>query len=217
MANGRLAESELAQIAGGGLLQRDAARAWNAFAAHVLRETGYHVEVSDSYRPLGAPGDLKRGRWSQWAAWERYRQGGNLAAHPGTSNHGLGLAVDVPARTQDMIRRYGEPFGWAKRWSDAPSENWHFKWKAGTYKAIAAAVPKPLKQGQVGPTVVTLKKLLFDNGLRDFSGPRARPSSNRFDPYFGANTAAAVRQFQRLHKLTADGLVGDSTWRALRA
>ncbi|MBA2734757.1 MAG: peptidoglycan-binding protein, partial [Acidobacteria bacterium] len=32
---------------------------------------------------------------------------------------------------------------------------------------------------------------------------------------FGAKTEAAVRAFQRTHRLTPDGIVGPRTWRAL--
>jgi hypothetical protein len=62
--------------------------------------------------------------------WRLFQSGrGALAARPGTSNHGLGVAVDVPTtRMAQLINQYGAEFGWQKRWSDAPSEWWHFKY-----------------------------------------------------------------------------------------
>lgn len=209
-ANGKLNPKELTQIAGGGQLRNDAAEAWNAFAAYLKKAHNQNVEISDSYRPLGRPGDLRRGKWSQWAAWERYQSGGNLAAHPGTSNHGLGLAVDVPYQTQKLIASYGAQFGWQKQWSDAPSEAWHFRWKEGNYPAVTKWRQDPtLSRGDKGVAVSTLKKLLRANG----NWPRLTPVVGRT---FSKFTENRVKEFQKEHRLTADGVVGPGTWKALR-
>jgi len=70
-----------------------------------------------------------------------------------------------------------------------------------------------LRQGQTGPSVVTLKKLLYDKGYRNFSGEN---SSNRYNPFFGQHTAEVVRRFQRDRNMAPDGVVGPNTWTALR-
>lgn len=212
-SNGKLSSRDLSPISGGGHLRKDAAKAWNAFARYIANHGG-HVSVSDSYRPLGKPGDMSRGVWSQWAAWEKYRQGGNLAARPGTSNHGLGLALDVPPDTQTLIAAHGADFGWAKKWSDAPSENWHFKWAAGNYGAVEKwshpLVGETIKQGDKGPAVVMLKKLLKHHGFW--------PNHyNVADGGFGYLTSRQVKKFQAAKKLKADGVVGPGTWKALQA
>jgi len=208
-ANGQLKNSELTNIAGGGRLRHDAADAWNAFARYVKEKHGQTVEVNDSYRPLGKPGDWRANRWSQWAAWERYQNGGNLAARPGTSNHGLGLALDVPYQTQRLIANYGKDFGWSKSWSDAPSEPWHFKWKEGHYSAVDKYKVEPtIQQGDKNGYCVTLKKLLKKHGY----WPAVYPINNNG---FGALTTRQVKKFQKDYKLTADGIVGPGTWKAL--
>lgn len=119
--NGRLPDSELRPIAGGGRLVPAAAAAWNAMAAHVYRETGVKI----------AP----NGSLSSYRTYEQqvYMKGvyGSNAATPGTSNHGWGLAVDTD--DHDLVNRYGAPFGFQKAWSDASWEPWHMKFATGHY------------------------------------------------------------------------------------
>lgn len=62
-----------------------------------------------------------------------------------------------------------------------------------------------LKQGDSGPAVVTLQRVLEADG----HDPGA------FDGVFGTYTAAAVRSFQSAHHLAVDGVVGPATARAL--
>lgn len=67
---------------------------------------------------------------------------GSNAATPGTSNHGLALAVDLMSAAQRAaVDRVGRAFGWAKAWSDASWEWWHLKWRAGVWKPR----PDPLR------------------------------------------------------------------------
>lgn len=124
-SNGQLPASALKPIAGGGQLANDAAKAWNALAAHVYKKQGYKISASEGYRTLDR----------QWYFWNLHQSGtGNLAAYPGTSNHGWGLAVDLHSYTDRlMIDKYGAKFGWSKSWSDAPSEWWHIKYQPGHY------------------------------------------------------------------------------------
>jgi hypothetical protein len=210
-ANGRLSTGELAPISGG-QLSKAAARSWNAFARFCKTKHGIVLSVNDSYRPLGRRGDLARGKWSQWAAWERYQQGGNLAATPGTSNHGIGLALDVPNDTQAAIHKWGAAFGWSKAWSDGASEPWHFKYAAehATKSVIdrwSSAQPgDTLKYGDKGPGVRTLKVLLRKKHYFP------HPVSNRF----GRVTRWWLKRFQKANRLPADGVAGPKTWKALR-
>lgn len=83
-----------------------------------------------TYRPLPQQHDARR----YWCSRGRC---GN-AAVPGTSNHGLGTAVDLMNMTQRRwIDRKGAKYGWSKRWSDAPHEFWHLKWRPGVWKPPA--------------------------------------------------------------------------------
>ena len=132
--NGRLARSELAPVPGG-FLRKDAAAAWNAMCAAAL----------DEGRPVPRP----RGKGSSYRTFKRQvfwrcvwtaRGTPGNAAIPGTSDHGEGIAVDVPEPAQrNTIDAIGAKYGWQKRWSDAAHEPWHFKWRVGDYPAVRAA------------------------------------------------------------------------------
>lgn len=206
--NGRLPGVALADIAGG-RLRKDAAKAWNAMNAESVRKYGVTLRPTggmSSYRTLG----------QQQYLWNLYRSGrGNLAAQPGTSNHGWGLAVDLATpQMRSIVDKIGAKYGYAKRWSDAQSEWWHIKWKAGSYPAVKSSkVDAVLRYRSNGPSVIKLKKLLYDKGYRNFSGAT---NSNRYIPFFGKYTDKAVKRFQADHKLPTDGVVGARTWAALR-
>ena len=61
-----------------------------------------------------------------------------------------------------------------------------------------------LRKGDSGPDVTYLQTLLCDVG-----------EMLTADGKFGAKTETAVKDFQRLYKLTVDGVVGPMTWDAL--
>lgn len=217
-SNGQLPTSALARSVGGYLLRKDAAASLLALDAVVYAKHGRHLFIRDGYRVLGHPGDFRAGHWSQWAAWEKYRAGvGNLAALPGTSNHGLGINIDLGDYfSRQMVDRYGAPYGWSKSWSDAPSEWWHITFRADKVTKKISGRPT-LKLNSKGPSVITLKKKLYAAGIRDFSAtPFGQKSSNRYNPFFGKYTKAAVIRFQRHHGLGGDGVVGPSTWEKLK-
>jgi D-alanyl-D-alanine carboxypeptidase-like protein len=124
-SNGRLPASMLASIPGG-RLERATAKSWLRLRAKIGKETGIWICPTSSrtaYRTYS----------EQQYFWNLYVSGhGNLAARPGTSNHGWGTTVDVPSTSMAAaINRFGASYGWQKRWSDAPSEWWHFKYSPG--------------------------------------------------------------------------------------
>jgi hypothetical protein len=125
--NGRLPASDLAPIKGGHL-RKDAAAAFNAMNEEARRVCGIEL------RPTGSQSSY-RDLAGQQHFWNLYQSGrGALAARPGTSNHGWGLAVDLA--TQQMrscVDRIGDKYGWSKRTSDAPSEWWHLRWREGSW------------------------------------------------------------------------------------
>lgn len=216
-ANGQAPRSALAPIHNGMLLRKDAAAAFNAMDAEAVRRFGRHIGVRDAYRIIGRPGDLDRNVWSQWAAHEREQRGGNDAADPGTSNHGLALAADLfDERDRWIVDQIGAEYGWSKAWSDAPGEWWHVKWREGVW------TPKPLDvldRLRLAP----LKRLARSQDLRAVQTylkrggylPKTFKVARKTGTY-GPAQVAAVKRFQRHVGLEPDGVIGAKTFAALR-
>jgi peptidoglycan hydrolase-like protein with peptidoglycan-binding domain len=215
-SNGNLPASDLAPIAGG-RLARGPAAAWNAMNVEArrlgveLRPTGSR----SSYRPYP----------DQQYLWNEYRAGrGNLAAKPGTSNHGMGTAVDLATpQMRSMVDRIGERFGWAKKWSDAPSEWWHLAHRSGVW---SGKDPGPNGAGTAAPTrpagVPKLHIDYFDQGhnarhadvkvWQEQMAQRGWQIST--DGIYGPGSEKVCRSFQSEKGLGADGKVGPTTWAA---
>ncbi len=117
LGNGRIPASALDKIGHGGhRLAAKAAAAWKRMEAAAAQE-GITLKVTDSYRDHATQVDLVRRKGL-------YSQGG-LAAKPGTSNHGWGLAVDLDlnGKQQAWMRANGARFGFVE---DTPREPWHW-------------------------------------------------------------------------------------------
>jgi len=124
--NGRIPPSLLESIGQGDhRLARDAAVAFKAMAADARRD-GVMLTVSDSYRSLDEQAAMVDSQG-------HYGEGG-LAAEPGTSAHGWGLAVDLDlnSRATTWMRANAGRYGFAE---DVPREPWHW-----TYRAKASGV-----------------------------------------------------------------------------
>ena len=88
-------------------------------------------DVTDSYRPYAVQ--------DAWFDWDLYKKTGKkkkrgsngktAIAYPGTSNHGLGKAIDLWGKSQEWVRKNGEQYGWS--WDEGRSvgEPWHFRYK----------------------------------------------------------------------------------------
>ena len=69
----------------------------------------------------------------------------------------------------------------------------------------------PLRRGTTGPSVVTAQVMLN----RVSQSYPAIPKIPAVDGIFGARTEAAVREFQEVFDLDADGVIGPATWNSL--
>jgi len=124
--NGMIPASRLCPLGvGSHMLRCDAARAWKQLAQAYAKRFARPLCVSDSYRSYGAQADL-------------FARKPTLAALPGTSNHGWGLAVDLCGGVHEFgtpqhewVAANGPRFGWHHpRWAargGSRPEPWHFE------------------------------------------------------------------------------------------
>ena len=118
--NGRIPADRLTSIGvGSHKLYAPAAQAYKAMTADAAA-AGITIGITDSYRSYESQVELagRKGLYSQ----------GGLAATPGTSNHGWGLAVDLdlnPA-AQQWMRDNGWRYGFVE---DTPREPWHWAYR----------------------------------------------------------------------------------------
>lgn len=129
-ANGLIPPAALCPLPSspGQMLRSDAANAFTALNTAYRAQFGRDICVTDSYRSLASQIDVKK------------RKPG-LAAKPGTSKHGLGIALDLGCGIQNFntpqyrwmdanAPRYGwvNP-DWARPGGSGPLEAWH--WQMG--------------------------------------------------------------------------------------
>jgi LAS superfamily LD-carboxypeptidase LdcB len=84
------------------------------------KKDGVHIGITDSYRPYAEQVDLakRKGLYSQ----------GGLAAKPGTSEHGWGMAADLDlnAKALSWMKQHGSQYGFV---NNVPRESWHWAYK----------------------------------------------------------------------------------------
>ena len=130
-ANGQIPTDDLCVLWDGtNMLRGDAAVALSALNEDYTAAFGSQLCITDSYRTLAEQRRLA------------YTKPG-LAATPGTSNHGFGLAIDLCSTvtnnrtTMAWLAENGPTYGWAnpawaKSGGSGPHEPWHWEYFIGT-------------------------------------------------------------------------------------
>ena len=118
--NGMIPAANLTPIGAGHKLQGSAAAAYMKMVDAAKAE-GVSWGITDSYRSYDAQVDVARRKGL-------YSQGG-LAAKPGTSNHGWGLATDLKldGKAQQWMQKHAGEYGF----STIPREPWHWEFGKG--------------------------------------------------------------------------------------
>ncbi|MCG7300034.1 M15 family metallopeptidase [Brevibacterium ravenspurgense] len=123
--NGELPDDWMCKIGKGGhKLRADAAVAFAQMNAAYKADTGKDLEVTDSYRPIGSQQAVAASK-------------PGLAAKPGTSMHGWGIAVDfgggaetASGQQYDWLVAHAGEYGWENPdWAKSSKyEPWHWEY-----------------------------------------------------------------------------------------
>ena len=141
--NGRISSALMAtvpaSVAGSGFLRADAARQFFALAGAFQSATGRALVITEGYRSYDR----------QVEYWNRYQAGtGNLAAYPGTSNHGWGISCDFGANVNvagSFQKRWMDAnapaYGWTPTGNGfSQPEPWHFDYTSAYQPETALSV-----------------------------------------------------------------------------
>ncbi len=120
---------------------------------------------------------------------------GTTSTCAGLSQWGSQAMAEGGATSLDILRRYyGDDIEIV---ANAPIQDLQFSYPG-----------RPLRLGESGPSVLQMQVMINRIGQNYPALPRISP----VDGKFGANTADAVRQFQKIFNLVPDGVVGSATW-----
>lgn len=122
--NGQIPSNAMRNIGGGHYLRADAAANFARMNAAFRQAFGRNISITDSYRPIGSQVRLKK-------------QKPGLAATPGTSNHGWGLALDLGGginrhgtAQNNWMKRYARQFGFHPlSGNKGRLEPWHWEFR----------------------------------------------------------------------------------------
>ena len=148
----------------GGRLWPEAALTWNAMRSAFIAGGG----SPDHFRP-GGPASSARSLTQQRHFFANQPP---AAARPGTSNHGWGIAVDIPsADAQAWIMRNGARYGWTNTEGARVNEPWHMGYVGAPKSTLRKLQRDPL----AGFTTSERRWIReYDELVRTESDPRRR-------------------------------------------
>jgi len=197
-ANGRIPASRLVAISGGGRLLSGAAAAWEQLRNTVHARYGWWPTPTDSlssYRPYETQERIFRERYTTsyiagakikiWNGVRWYLRPGKVtAAVPGTSNHGLGVAVDITGLGGFSGARYkqlasvAQGLGWSNVEGRSIGEAWHWVFTGtaelvsggpgsigGEVPDVVVTPPNPIEEDDLPYTPEDLKAIMKSAAL----------------------------------------------------
>lgn len=179
-----------------------------AAAREFKRRTGFALVVTEAFRSLATQNEF----------WRRYKNGtGNTAAYPGTSNHGLGIALDLGSgigyggSPYQVWAEIAATYGWSNAEGLRVGERWHW---TGSAKVVGSGgTPIPIEEDDMDSTQNNWLKNLYEvvfvpgpvNGgvplanqiggaFRDAAVARAKAEAAAVDAYAARMLSEAVFQ-----------------------
>lgn len=150
--NGQATTAQLAKADNGHTFAKGIAEAFDRVAAAFEKVNGQALECTQGYRSLAIQKKIFLERYKvqafgsgpfgdvRWYGGRRYvRVTGAAAAIPGTSNHGLGVAVDLSTKIgfgtwnsaqYEWMAKNGPKYGWTNTEGRAVNEPWHWVYNA---------------------------------------------------------------------------------------
>lgn len=142
--------------------------------------------------------------------WYR-KPGYATAAAPGTSNHGLGVAVDFQGlggftgRGYAWMAKHAGEYGWSNTEGRSIGEAWHWVYDASKDRHRVTK-RKPHRISTIAAGDTSWRTRLWQQFLVEQGHKIA------VDQDFGRATFGATKEWQKKAGLTADGVVGPKTW-----
>lgn len=190
--------------------------AWTNGGVGVIESIGTDKTYTSKYGGNGCPDKSANGMFTyakdKGAAW------GTMDSMPELPGIAVRYDGHVGVYIGDgyVIEERGFAYGCVKtRLKDRKWTNW-YQFPFISYGTDSVTPPvqddyplgsRLLKRGMSGSDVKALQELLMDLG---YELPKYGADGD-----YGAETEAAVKAFQKAHKLTADGIFGDKTYKAL--
>ncbi len=155
--NGRLIQSLLSKTSNGHTLRKAARNSFERLNSAFKREFGYELRLTQGYRTYAQQESIFRQRYRQtyaiirqngrdivdrrgpWKGSYWWRHTGAAAAVPGTSNHGLGIAIDIntgigfgsfTSAQYTWLAQHGPAYGWTNTEGRSVNEPWHWVYNA---------------------------------------------------------------------------------------
>lgn len=164
MDNGRISLDKLVKVGGINYLRQDAAKSYRAMK-RAAKKDGINLTFSgpqSGYRDYATQERLFREKGDS--------DTGGLAADPGTSNHGWGMAIDLAPEGREWVAAHGKRFGF----HGISTESWHFDFQP---TAGATDMPRPKRK----PRPVKAKPPKADEvGAELLSDPISSSQGNSF-------------------------------------